>query len=66
MLKWFVKYVSALTADTYTYIGLLIAYFTLEGSAKKVTGLLIMAGVIVWMLTLPIREWSDSDDADED
>jgi hypothetical protein len=56
MMKWFKKYVSAMSADTYTYVGLSIAYFTLDGSAKKVTGLLIILGVLVWLVTLPLRD----------
>lgn len=56
MMKWVRKYVEAITADTYTYVGLLIAYFTLDGSAKKVTGLLIIVGVVVWLITLPLRD----------
>jgi hypothetical protein len=56
MMKWVRKYVEAITADTYTYVGLMIAYFTLTGSAKKVTGLLIIVGVLVWLITLPLRD----------
>jgi len=55
-MRWLRKYVSAITADTYTYVGLLIAYFTLDGSAKKVTGLLIIVGVAVFLVTLPLRD----------
>ena len=55
-MRWLKKYVSAITADTYTYVGLLIAYFTLDGSAKKVTGLLIIVGVSVFLVTLPLRD----------
>lgn len=56
MRKWVKKYVSAITADTYTYVGLMIAYFTLDGSAKKITGLLILIGVVVWLVFLPLRD----------
>jgi hypothetical protein len=56
MMKWIKRYISAITADTYTYVGLLIAYFTLDGSAKKVTGLLIIIGVLIWLATLPLRD----------
>jgi hypothetical protein len=56
MMKWVKKYVSAITADTYTYCGLGIAYFTLDGSAKKVTGLLIIIGVVIWLVSLPLRD----------
>jgi hypothetical protein len=62
MIKWIRKYVEAITADTYTYVGLMIAYFTLDGSAKKITGLLIIVGVTVWLITLPLR---DNDTPDE-
>ena len=55
-MKWVRKYVAAITADTYTYVGLLIAFFTLDGSAKKVTGLLIIVGVVIWMVSLPLRD----------
>ena len=55
-MKWVKKYLAAITADTYTYVGLLIAFFTLDGSAKKVTGLLIMVGVVIWMVSLPLRD----------
>jgi hypothetical protein len=61
-MKWLKKYVSAITADTYTYVGLLIAYFTLDGSAKKITGLLIVVGVVVYLVSLPLR---DDDTPDE-
>jgi hypothetical protein len=60
-MKWLKKYVSTITGDMYTLIGLGIAYFTLEGSVKKITGLMIMVGVFLYLLTLPIRE-SDDDE----
>jgi hypothetical protein len=60
-MKWLKKYVSIITGDIYTLIGLGIAYFTLEGSVKKITGLMIMVGVFLYLLTLPIRE-SDDDE----
>ncbi len=63
-MKWLRKYVEAITADTYTYIGLGIAYFTLSGSAKKVTGLMIIVGITVWLVTLPLRE-NDDDTPDK-
>jgi hypothetical protein len=58
-MKWLKKYVSTITGDIYTLIGLGIAYFTLEGSVKKITGLMIMVGVFLYLLTLPIRESDD-------
>jgi hypothetical protein len=59
MMNWVKKYVVAITGDTFTYVGLGIAFFTLDGSAKQVTGFLILGGFVIWLVTLPIR---DSDD----
>ncbi|CAB4157788.1 hypothetical protein UFOVP688_48 [uncultured Caudovirales phage] len=59
MLNWIRKYVVAMSGDIWTYVGLLIAYFTLDGSAKKVTGFLILGGLVIWLVTLPIRETDD-------
>jgi hypothetical protein len=59
MLNWVRKYVVAMSGDIYTYVGLLIAFFTLDGSAKRITGFLILGGLVIWLITLPLR---DSDD----
>ena len=50
------KYLKEITAETYTLVGLGIAYFTLDGGAKKVTGVLIIVGFILWLITIPLRE----------
>jgi hypothetical protein len=59
MMNWVKKYVVAMSGDIWTYVGLLIAYFTLDGSAKKVTGVLIIGGLLIWLVTLPIRDTDD-------
>jgi hypothetical protein len=60
-MKWIKTYLREITAETYTFVGLLTAYFTLDGSAKKVTGLLILIGALVWLVTLPLRQDDDKD-----
>jgi hypothetical protein len=50
------KYLKKITAETYTLVGLSIAYFTLDGSAKKVTGILIVSGFLLWLVTIPLRD----------
>jgi hypothetical protein len=60
-MKWIKTYLREITAETYTFVGLLTAYFTLDGSAKKVTGLLIFIGALVWLVTLPLRQDDDKD-----
>jgi hypothetical protein len=60
-MKWLKTYLREITGETYTFVGLLTAYFTLDGSAKKVTGLLIMIGALIWLVTLPLRQDDDKD-----
>ena len=56
MFKRLKKYLKEITAETYTLCGLAIAYFTLDGSAKKVTGIIAILSFIVWLVTIPLRE----------
>lgn len=58
-MKWLKTYLREITAETYTFVGLLIAYFTLDGSAKKATGLITIIGAFVWLITIPIRHNKD-------
>ena len=59
MFNWLKKYLKEITAETYTLVGLGIAYFTLDGNAKKVTGVLIIVGFLLWLVTIPLREDED-------
>jgi hypothetical protein len=56
LFNWLKKYLKEITAETYTLVGLSIAYFTLDGSAKKVTGILIVSGFLLWLITIPLRD----------
>lgn len=58
-MSWLKKYVVAMTGDIWTYVGLGIAYFTLDGSAKIVTGYLILSGLVIWLISLPMRDDND-------
>jgi hypothetical protein len=55
-MKWLKTYLREITGETWTFVGLLTAYFTLSGSAKQVTGLLILIGALIWLITLPLRQ----------
>jgi Na+-transporting NADH:ubiquinone oxidoreductase subunit B len=50
-MKWLKTYMREITGETWTFVGLLTAYFTLSGSAKQVTGLLILIGALVLIAT---------------
>ena len=58
-MNWLRKYAVAMSGDIWTYVGLLIAFFTLDGSAKTITGYLIIGGLLIWLVTLPIRDTDD-------
>ena len=44
-----------LVAQSWTLLGLTVAWLVLEGSAKALTGTLILVTLVFWVLTFPIR-----------
>jgi len=44
-----------LIGQSWTLLGLVVAYLVLEGSAKALTGNLILVTLAIWVLTFPIR-----------
>jgi hypothetical protein len=53
------KFVKALFKDlldqVWTLVALLIGYVVLEGTARTLTGWLILGTLMVWVLTFPLR-----------
>jgi hypothetical protein len=58
------KYLKALFKDlldqSWTLLGMAVAWLVLEGSARDVTGMLILITLSVWILTFPLR-WDRSE-----
>jgi hypothetical protein len=58
------KYLKALFKDlldqSWTLLGMAVAWLVLEGSARDVTGMLILITLSVWILTFPLR-WDKSE-----
>jgi hypothetical protein len=54
-----VKFITALLKDlldqAWTLVALVIGYIVLEGSARELTGWLIIGTLAVWVLTFPLR-----------
>jgi hypothetical protein len=54
-----VKFVKALLKDlldqVWTLVALLIGYIVLTGTARTLTGYLILGTLVVWILTFPLR-----------
>lgn len=53
------KFMKALLKDlldqAWTLVALVIGYIVLEGSARVLTGYLILGTLTVWVLTFPLR-----------
>jgi hypothetical protein len=47
--------------QAWTILGMFIAWLVLEGSAKTVTGWLILLTIGIWVATYPLRRDRDSD-----
>jgi hypothetical protein len=49
------KFLNDLLGQAWTLLGMAIAWLVLEGSAKTVVGWLILATLVIWMATYPLR-----------
>lgn len=54
-----------LIGQTWTLLGLVVAYLVLEGSAKALTGNLILVTLAIWVITFPIRYTKRDHSADK-
>jgi hypothetical protein len=59
------KFIKALIKDiieqAWTLLGMIVAWLVLEGSARDVTGMLIVITLAIWIITFPLRMDRDSD-----
>jgi hypothetical protein len=60
-----VKFLKALAKDVldqaWTLLGMIVAWLVLEGSAKELTGNLILITLLVWIVTFPIFRYEKED-----
>lgn len=54
------KFLRALLNESFTLVGLFIAWLVLEGTAKEVTGWTVIVVTIIWLFSLPLRNKEDS------
>jgi hypothetical protein len=50
------KRLSDLLNQLWTLLGMFVAWVVLEGSAKTVVGYAILVSLVVWIITLPLRD----------
>jgi hypothetical protein len=59
------KFIKALLKDiieqAWTLLGMIVAWLVLEGSARDVTGMLILVTLAIWIITFPLRMDKDED-----
>jgi hypothetical protein len=66
MKKFIIALIKDIIDQSWTLLGMAVAWLVLEGSAKDLTGKLIVITLSIWVLTFPLRyEKSDSEDSDK-
>jgi hypothetical protein len=61
MKKFFIGLLKDIIEQAWTLLGMAVAWLVLEGSAKSLTGNLIIITLSIWVLTYPLRRNKDED-----
>jgi hypothetical protein len=61
MKKFLLELLKDIIEQAWTLLGMAVAWLVLEGSAKDLTGNLILITLAVWVLTFPLRRDKDED-----
>jgi hypothetical protein len=61
MKKFLVDLFKDIIDQSWTLLGMAVAWLVLEGSAKELTGNLIIITLCVWVLTFPLRREKDEE-----
>ena len=62
MKEWIKDKIREMLNQTFTLLGMFIAWAVLEGSAKTVVGFAILWSLIVWLLSMKFREEKEEED----
>ena len=62
MKKWIKDKFREILNQTFTLLGMFIAWAVLEGSAKTVVGWAILWSLIVWLFTMKFREKKEEEE----
>ncbi len=54
--KWVVDAIKESIAQIFTILGFIIAWFTLTGSAQDIVGIAIIVSIVIWLLTIYMRD----------
>lgn len=61
-MKSLKKWGFAALNENFTFLGFFVAWVVLEGSAKTVVGYVTIASVVLWFVTIGIRERAEKED----
>jgi hypothetical protein len=61
MKKFLIELFKDIIDQSWTLLGMAVAWLVLEGSAKDLTGNLIIITLAVWVLTFPLRREKDDE-----
>ena len=60
LVKGFAKWLKAALvesiAQVFTILGFFIAWLTLTGTAQQIVGLATVVSIVLWLVTIPLRE----------
>lgn len=56
MKKWIKDWFLEILNQTFTLLGMFIAWVVLDGSAKTVVGWAILWSTVIWLISMGIRE----------
>ena len=59
MKKFFADLLKDMIEQSWTLLGMAIAWLVLEGSARELTGYLILITISVWVITFRLRNPKD-------
>lgn len=62
MKKFLKELFNDLVGQAWTLLGMTVAWLVLEGSAKELTGNLILVVLAIWIITFPLRYKKSDDD----
>tara|TARA_B100001059_G_C17266138_1_gene301343 strand:- start:151 stop:345 length:195 start_codon:yes stop_codon:yes gene_type:complete len=56
LYKWIIDAIKESIAQIFTILGFFIAWFTLTGSAQDIVGIAIIVSIVIWLLTIYLRD----------
>lgn len=62
MKHFIVGMIKDIIDQAWTLLGMIVAWLVLEGSAKELTGNLILVVLAIWVVTYPLRHEKKQDD----